>query len=178
MEETFLTPRTFGVVIYQFVGSLLLLFSFLMLIPTVDSFINWSSKDFLIGSVLTGPPFILGVLIIYVSQKYRSRVVVDLEQALLTVKKRGRPDEVYDLKEINEFVLKEELYPMPGFRQVEIAAKGDNERTVRLFSADIVLLARKWDRFSQKLASLTRKPMKKMSLIENLNGKLSSCGNE
>lgn len=173
MENTFLAPRQFKIVIYQLFGSLLLLFSLLMLIPTVVSFINWSPKDILIGSLLTVPPFLLGVTILYVSQKYISRVVVDIGHSVLVIKKKGQAEETYDLQKISRFALKELSYPMPGFKQFEISAETDDGSSITLFSDDIVLSGHQWNRFCEKLASVTDKPVKKESLIENLDGKFS-----
>jgi len=174
MEKTFLAPRQFKIVVSQFFGSLLLLFALLMLIPTVASLIDWSSKDVLIGSVLTLPPLFFGAAILYVSQKHIGRVIVDAGRGVLIVKKKGREDETYDLRKISRFVLKEMIFPMPGFKQFEINAETDDGITTKLFSDDIVFSGYQWNRFSEKLANAADKPLKKDSLVENLNGKLSS----
>lgn len=171
MENTFLAPRQFKVVIYQFFGSLLLLFSFLMLIPTIVSLIDWSLGDFLIGSLFTAPPLLLGAAIIYTSQKYVIRVVIDLERSLLIIKKKGSTDEVHDLRKISRFVFTKSLF-MPGFEQWRVLAETDDESLMTLFSDDIVCFGRQWTRFAEKLANVTDKPLKRESLIENLEGKL------
>ena len=174
MEKTFRAPRQFKILVSQFFGSLLLLVSLLMLIPTVLALIDWSPKDVLIGCVLTLPPLILGAAIIYVSQTHIGRVFVDAARGVLTIKKKGRVDETYDLDKISRFVLKELIIPMPGLRRFEIDAETNTGITSKLFSDDIVLSGHQWSRFSQKLADVANKPLKKDSLIENLNGKMTS----
>jgi hypothetical protein len=174
MEKTFRAPRQFKILVSQFFGSLLLLFSLLMLIPTVASLIDWSPKDVLIGSVLTLPSLLLGAAIIYVTQTYIGRIIVDAARGVLIIKKKGRADETHDLSKISRFVLKELIFPMPGFKQFEINAETDDGIATKLFSDDIVLFVHQWSRFSEKLANVANKPLKKDSLIENLNGKMSS----
>ena len=174
MDKAFFAPRKFNIIIFQFFGSLFLLFSLLMLIPTIISLIDWSFKDVLIGSTLTVPALLLGTVILYFTQKHICRVVVDDEYNNLIIKKRGHADETYDLKKINNFVLKELIFPMPGFKQYQIIAETDDERSITLFSGDIVFSGRRWNFFCEKLAFLTDKPLKRDSIVENLNGKFSS----
>ncbi len=174
MEKTFLAPRQFKIVVSQFFGSLLLLFSLLMLISTIASIIDWSPNDILIGSVLTLPPLLLGTATIYVSQTHIGRVIVDAARGVLIIKKKGRADETYDLRKISRFVFKELIFPIPGFKQFEINAETDDGITTKLFSDDIVLSGHQWSRFAEKLSNGANKPLKKDSLIENLDGKLSS----
>ena len=172
MPTVLLAPRQFKIVIYQFLSSLLLLFSLLMLIPTVISFINWSPKAILIGSLFTVPPLILSIVTLYVTQKHISRVVIDAEHSTLVIKKKGREDVAHDLKKISKLVLKELVYPMPGFKQFKITAEKVDGNSTTLFSDEIVLSGHRWNRFCKKLATQTDKPLEKESLIENLNGKL------
>ena len=70
--------------------------------------------------------------------------------------------------------MKELIIPMPGLRRFEIDAETNTGITSKLFSDDIVLSGHQWSRFSQKLADVANKPLKKDSLIENLNGKMTS----
>lgn len=174
MEKTFLAPRQFKIVVFQFFGLLLLLSSILMLIATLMSLINKSPKDVLIGSVITIPLLLLGSVIIYVCQTYIGRAIVDQAQNLLIIKKRGLANKTYDLNEISRFILTELIFPMPGFREIRINAEIYNGIVIELISDDIVLFGRNWTKFSEELASVANKPLKKDTLVEHLDGKLSS----
>lgn len=134
------------------------------------SLINWSLKDFLIGSLITAPPLLLAVAILTISQKYIARVFVDIEYGVLIIKRKGCVDEEHELLRISQFILKELRYPMPGFKQFIISAEKDNGSFITLFSDDIVLFGRQWNRFSKKLATVTDKPLKREYLVEKLNG--------
>ena len=174
MEKTFLAPRQFKIAVFQFIGSLLVLFSLLMLIPTIASVIDWSPNDILIGSVLTLPPLLLGTTIIYISQTHIARVTCDAAQGVLIIKKKGLVDETCDLYKINRLVFRELNFPLPGFKQFEINAETDDGIITKLFSDDIVFAGYQWNRFAEKLSNVANKPLKRESLIENLDGKLSS----
>jgi len=174
MENTFRLPRQFNIVVYQFFGALLLLFSLMMLLPTIWSLIQWSLVDILIGSVLSLPPLILGAAIIHITQKHIGRVTVDAVKGVLRIKKKGHEDEIHELREIKRFVFNLLILPFPGLKQIVINAEIDEGMTIKLFSDDIVFSGHQWSRFSEKLAYTTNKPLKKDTLIENQHGKLSS----
>jgi hypothetical protein len=170
-RHVFLAPRPFKVVIYQFFGSLFLLISFLMLIPTIVSVINWSAKDALIGSFLFVPPLLLGIAIVFLTQQHIVRVVVDKEHSLLIIKKKGCPDEEHDLRTIDRLVSTEVL-AMPGFIRIKLCTETHDGTYTSLLSDDIVCFTRSWSHFGRKLATLTNKPLRKDYLVEDLDGRL------
>lgn len=172
MEKTFRIPRQFSTCVYQYFGALLLFASILFMIPTIHSFIQWSPEDILIGSTLSFPPLILGAAIIFFTQKHIPYVSVDTVEGILKIKKKGREDEIHELREIKKFVFNLQKFPFPGFRQIKINAEIGDGTNVNIFSDDIVLSGKSWEWFSEKLSKTTNKPLYKATLIENQNGKL------
>jgi hypothetical protein len=115
----------------------------------------------------------LGVVILYTSQKYIVRVIIDVRHNVLVIKKKGQADKTCNLQKIGRFVLKELIYPMPGFKKLKINAESDDGSITTLISDDIVIFGHRWDRFCDKISKLSDKPIKRESMIDNLRGKLS-----
>jgi len=174
MEITFRAPKQFNICVYQYFGALLLFVSIMLLIATIVSIIQWSPKDILIGSVLFLPPLILSATIIYFTQKHIPFVTIDTVQEVLKIKKKWREDEMHKLREIKKFAFNLLIYPFPGFRQIKIIAEMGDGNNLTIFSEDIVFTGKSWELFSEKIATTTRKPLKKGTFIENQKGKLIS----
>lgn len=162
-------PGSYPIFLVQLAGIALIIDSFYAIGKTI---ISASSVNILMLTIVFVLFLLPGVLLLYLSRKYLTKVIVSKDHNFLRIEKRGKKEREFGLDNIERFVSQDFLYPMSSFRKINISIETVDNKSITLFEDDQVQFLRGWHRFSEKISDMTGKPLKKEVWVENqIDGK-------
>ncbi|CAB1057720.1 hypothetical protein D1BOALGB6SA_2473 [Olavius sp. associated proteobacterium Delta 1] len=166
-NKIILSPRSFTILIIQWLGVCILIPAMLFLVATLYSIFIGSNRDILIGSLFTIPTCAVAFLMIYYAQKYISRIFVDREKNIIAIVKKGKRTTTYHLDDIQSLSSQKIAYSFPGFRNYKLyIIKKDGEKLI-LFNEDLIFSGDRWDNFASDLSIKINKVLKKSTEVRD-----------
>lgn len=158
-------PRSFGLLALQFFAIPLLLTPLLMLSDLINLKIL-EHNTYPLGIII-----LLAFIIIIFDNRYRIKVIIYKNKELLIIHEYNKPTKEFNLSFVKKFV-SNKISTVTG-NQYKLLLINDKGERISLFDEKMIFSGKRWESFSLKLSSETKKPLVTDFYTEEYDGKLS-----
>ena len=173
-ERALYVPRNMQIVVAKYLSTTFLLIGatfleILLKIVLLGRISSYDTAFFISTSLMSVVSCIIGLILFYIPERYRTRVIFDKDNNLLKIIIRGHVNEV-KFDGVMSITSKSIGYPYGGTKHILILNKDSTQ--IELFKEQCAWRGSHWVAFSEKLSNITGLALSKERWGEDFNGKL------
>lgn len=169
-DKTIVAPRSLAILVIQYCGLVPLFIAISTFLAIITSHVSFTSEVFTILMILVGLPLAISFFMFYFPQKYITLLKINEEENILEKIKKGQIIQKIELNSVKGITSKWILAAPCSYK---LFVDNIDDSSFEILNEYNTNIGTHWERFSEKLSTLTKKPLIKEIWKEDFDGKLS-----